>query len=86
MPLEEILDKEIIVLKYMITDSKFSGYGKTNDNGGNKCLKLQFELNGVHHITFTGSGVLMDLCEKYKDQMPFICRIVKTKNYYTFAG
>lgn len=70
-----MLDKEIVVCAYRITDSKY---------GEGSCLKLQFELDGEKHVLFTGSNVLIRQCEQYADRMPFLARIVKPGKYYTF--
>ena len=74
--IDEILNKEILVTAYEINDSKY------NDS---KCLKLQFEIDNVKHILFTGSTVLTDQVEKYKDEIPFLTIIKKINKYYTFT-
>lgn len=48
-------------------------------------LTIQFKLDGVDYIVFTGSRVLMNQCEKYKDEMPFGAKIEKVNKYYTFT-
>lgn len=65
LKLEEILGKNIIVKGYKISDSKYCKSGEDK-----KVLTLQFELEGVDYIIFTGSKVLMDQVEKYKDEIP----------------
>jgi len=74
--LGNILSKEIKVKSYSINKSKYSD--------GN-VLKLQFNLDGKEHIVFTGSKVLIEQCEKYKEEMPFETRIEKIEKYYTFT-
>ena len=77
--IEDILDKEIEVIGYKISDSKY----KKNDDS--KLLTLQFIINGVHKILFTGSYVLLKQCEDYENEMPF-CTIIKRVNkFYTFT-
>ena len=74
--IDEILNKEILITDYKINDSKY------NDS---KCLKLQFEIDNTKHIFFTGSNVLADQIEKYKDEIPFLTIIKKINKYYTFT-
>jgi len=77
--IENILNKEILVLAYKIKDSKFN---KTNSD---KCLTMQLELNQEKYIIFTGSSVLIDQIEKYKDKLPFVSTIIKVDKYFTFS-
>lgn len=76
--LDSIVDKEITVLAYQLTGSKYNNSGKI-------CLKLQFEIDGQRHILFTGSAVLARQAEEYKDEMPFMATIRKIDKYYTFT-
>jgi hypothetical protein len=64
----DVLDKEILIVNYRITPS--------NKNSG-QCLTIQFELNREKHVIFTGSSVLKNQLEKYKDKLPFLASIVK---------
>ena len=73
--IDKVLGKDIVVLGYRISESKY---------GNGKCLELQFETDGKKHILFTGSAVLMRQCEQYHDKMPFIAQIAKPSKYYTF--
>lgn len=77
--IEAIVNKEILVIGYKITESKF---GKDNNS---KCLTIQFEIDGDKHIIFTGSNVLIDQIEKYKDEIPFLSTIKQIDRYYTFT-
>ena len=74
--IDNILGQEIKVLSYKIGESKH----KINS----KVLTLQFVLNGEERILFTGSGVLIDQCESYKSEMPFLATIEKVDKFYTF--
>ncbi|WP_096635845.1 hypothetical protein [Clostridium cochlearium] len=74
--IDSVLGKEIIVKKYKIGNSKF------NDG---KLLTLQFELEGKEYIIFTGSSVLIEQSEKYKNEMPFITKIEKINKFYSFV-
>ena len=75
--IDEILNKPITVVGQRIIPSK--------RNDGEKCLHLQFELGDALHILFTGSGVLIDQCEKYSDKIPFRTEIKKIDKYFTFV-
>lgn len=77
--LVSILNKEIMVIGYKIRNSQ---YAKSNSD---KYLSLQFEMNGTKHVAFTGSGVLIDQIEKYKDEIPFMTIILKIDKYFTFS-
>ena len=82
MSLDEILDKEIVVLRYKIKKTKFSE-AKNPD-----CLTVQFsypENEAIHYIFFSGSSVLMQQLEKYKDKLPFVATIKKAGKYFTFS-
>jgi hypothetical protein len=74
--IDEVIDREILVTDYKVKDSKY------NDS---KCLKLQFSIDDKKHIIFTGSNVLIDQIEKYKDEIPFLTIIKKINKYYTFT-
>lgn len=76
LKLDDVLGKDIIVKSFKVADSKF------NDN---KVLTLQFELDDVDYITFTGSRVLLDQAERHKEMMPFITKIEKINKFYSFT-
>ena len=75
--IDDVLGKEIEVIAYKITDSKF----KKDE----KCLKLQFILEGEKRVLFTGSNVLIEQCVAYEDKMPFLAVIIKVDKYFTFS-
>lgn len=75
--MKEILDKEIEVLGYKLSSSKYKH--------GEECLTLQFEIDGKKHIVFTGSSVLIEQCKKYKNEIPFLATIKQIDKYYTFT-
>ena len=79
--IEKILNREIVVTGARIRDSIF----KTNENETGKCLLLQFEIDGKQHMTTTGSVVLIDQIERYKDHIPFRTTIVRTGTCFTFS-
>lgn len=75
--IDSIIDKEIEVMGYKISDSK--------QKIGTKVLTLQINFEGVERILFTGSNVLTEQAEKYKDEMPFLTIIKKVDKFYTFS-
>lgn len=77
--LDGILNREITVLNYRIKESRFKKETST------RCLMLQFEAEGKQQIVFTGSSVLADQVERYKDEIPFLTVIKKIDKYYTFT-
>lgn len=76
--IEDMLNKEIVVLGCVITKSKYN-------NNSDMCLKLQFELEGKRCILFTGSNVLIEQIERYRSEIPFIATIRKIDKFYTFS-
>lgn len=76
MKINDLLNKEILVRAFRSKQSKF---------GGNNCLTIQFDLDGIRHVTFTGSAVLAEQCAAYAGEMPFVAQIKKIDRYYTFV-
>lgn len=79
IPVADVLNKEIVVLSFRIGESKFP------KDGNSKFLKLQIQLDGEPRVVFTGSKVLMDQAERYKNEMPFIAVIKKVNKAYSFS-
>jgi hypothetical protein len=85
--LDQIINKPIIILKYRVKDTKF------DDAKNPHCLTVQFEyateegepVTGEHFVFFSGSAVLMEQLETYKDKIPFFATIQKVGKYFTFS-
>uniref|UniRef100_A0A6M3KRY3 Uncharacterized protein n=1 Tax=viral metagenome TaxID=1070528 RepID=A0A6M3KRY3_9ZZZZ len=77
--IEKVLNLEIEVIGYKITNSKYE------NSNSRQCLTLQIEIDGDRRIVFTGSGVLIEQMEKYGDEVPFTAMIRKVDKYYTLA-
>ena len=75
--IEEILNKEILVLDFKLKESKH--------HRDSQYLTLQFKIDDTTFILFNGSRVLADQLEKYKDNLPFYAIIKKIDKYYTFT-
>lgn len=75
--IQKILNREIVVHHYMITDSKhFKG----------KCLKLQISLNDNMHVLFTGSNGLIEGITQVPDNaFPFETTIIEKDDRYLFT-
>ena len=73
---EEILNKEILIIGYRIGRSRY----RDKDY-----LTLQFKINNETNIIFNGSEVLIKQAQKYEDKMPFHTTIKKVNNYYTMT-
>ena len=75
--IEEILNREVLIIDFKVKDSK-----KQRDS---LYATIQFNIDDVNHIVFTGSNVLIDQLEQYKDHLPFYATIKKIDRYYTFS-
>ena len=77
--IDHLLNKEITILRFKVRKSKF--------DKSPKCATVQFneEGNKTKRIFFTGSVVIIDLLEKYKDKVPFVTTIKKIDRYYTLT-
>ena len=75
--ISDALNKEIYLIGFRIIESKIIK--------GKPCLQLQFKIDGMTHVTFTNSVVLIRQIEKYKEHLPFVTTIRKRNSYYTFS-
>ena len=75
--IEDILNQEILILDFKVKDSK-----KRQDS---LYATIQFKMGDINYIVFTGSNVLIDQLEKYKENLPFHTVIKKIDRYYTFT-
>lgn len=79
--LDDVLNKEIVVLGF---DTKPSRFPKEKNS---QYLTLQFKYPNKNEffVIFTGSGVITDQLERYKDELPFLTTIKKVNRYYTLS-
>lgn len=71
-----ILNKEIIIHKFKIKDSKYKG----------EYLNIQIEMDGKKKVVFTGSSVLIDMIKQIKESdFPIKTTIISSNNYYEFS-
>lgn len=73
----EIIGKEITVKGFRVADS--------SKRSGTKCLTLHIDLDGEERVVFTGSSVLLEQSEKYKDHLPFLATIKRVDSFLTFS-
>jgi hypothetical protein len=76
MSIDAVLNKEILILGFKTGQSKFKEGGYTT---------VQFELDGVRHVFFTGSQVIADQLQKYAANIPFLATVQKINRYYTLT-
>ena len=75
--LEQILNRNIVILDFRIT--------KSNKRENSECLQIQFLLVGDFCVLFTGSVVLIDQIQSIKDNLPLKTTVVKIDKYYSFS-
>jgi hypothetical protein len=82
--IDKVINKEIIVHRFQIRDSKFKDNEKIKNN--DKCLYIEIFHKDDYHVVFTGSGVLMDQIQQVKDSdFPFKTTITKEDKRYQFT-
>jgi alpha-amylase/alpha-mannosidase (GH57 family) len=69
--------RELIILAYCVRPSRYN----------NDYLTIQFlyEMDGDHHVVFTGSSVLSEQLKQYAEKLPFVAAIQKIGKYYSFV-
>ncbi|MEG0188270.1 hypothetical protein [Algoriella sp.] len=76
--IDRIINREIIVQKFKIEDSKAKQ--------GTKFLTLQIELNGTNNIIFTGSKILQEMILQVPENgFPFKTTIIRENEYLEFT-
>ena len=75
--IRKILDRQIVVLDYKISDSKYT----------DKCLQMQIAMGETKHVVFTGSKNLLDVIQEIpKEGFPFRTIIEeKADNSFVFT-
>lgn len=79
--ISDILNHEILITGFDIKESRYQ------KNKSGKYLTLQFEKEGSEEprVVFTGSDVLIEQIEKYKDNIPFYATIKRIDRYFTLS-
>lgn len=78
--ISKVLNRQIIVHSYKVEPSKYE------KNKSGCCLYLQIELDGIRHVIFTGSDVLIEQIKQVPEsEFPFSTTICKTQEYFEFT-
>jgi len=77
---DNILDKEIIIKNFRLQNSKFK-----NKSGQYATVQFCKGKENKTFIFFTGSDVLVDQLQRYKEKLPFAVIIKKINRYYTLS-
>ena len=74
--INQVLNKEILVTDFRVARSKY--YERSY-------LTIQFKNGGNAYVLFTGSEVLANQVERYKDKIPFYTTIIKRGKYFKLS-
>ncbi|MGQ0738264.1 MAG: hypothetical protein ACT4OJ_04320 [Bacteroidota bacterium] len=78
--MDDLLNKEIVLLDYKITDSKYQG------KGSGKCLHLWVQVEGKKRVAFNGATGLMNTLDQIdKSKFPFTTVIKRENKRYEFT-
>jgi hypothetical protein len=81
--IEKILGKEIVVEDFRIEDTRIEKFRK---QGSDKCLWMQFLLNGEHRVVFSSSKYLMEaILQVQEGDFPFTTTIVEKSKRFEFT-
>jgi len=75
--IDDILNQEVLIIDFKVKESK--------QRPNSSYVTIQFKQNGENYIIFTGSTVIIDQLNKYKDNLPFYATFVKIDRYYTLS-
>ena len=78
MGVDAVLNKEILILD-------FRAGNRSQFKEGGLYTTIQFEIDSERHVLFTGSEVITDQLQRYKDHLPFVATIRKINKYYTLT-
>jgi hypothetical protein len=79
--LDDIINQEINIVAFKLQNSKFS----KNTTGKYATIQFTTEQCTLPRVIFTGSDVLIDQLERYKEHIPFQAVIKKINKYYTLS-
>ena len=79
--IDDILNKDIIILGYRLSDSHYS----KNKSGKYVTVQFEYENDENKNIFFSGSDIIIDELKKYESNIPFETKVVKINRYYTFS-
>ena len=76
--INDVLNRELIVHDFRVSESKYN-------IGDNFYTTLQVELESRKRVVFTSSVVLRNQLEKYREELPFVAKIIRINNYYSLS-
>jgi len=79
LKIDDILNQEVELIDFRIGRTKYS------KNQSGKYITLQIRKDGMLHVVFTGSDVLISQAMKYAEHVPFLVTIKKINRYYTMT-
>lgn len=79
--IDDILNKNIIILGYRLSDSHYS----KNKSGKYATVQFEYENEKNKNIFFSGSDIIIDELKKYEPNIPFETKVIKINRYYTFS-
>lgn len=78
--INDILNKEIIIVKYHVRPSKYKD--KVSEYA---IVQFKETEEGETKVFFTGSQVIIDMLRRYEEELPFATTILKIDRYYTLS-
>jgi len=70
--LDDLLNRDIILLAYRVSESKYS----KNKSGKYATVQFKQQESCPPQVFFTGSDILIEQLEKYKDELPFVAIVL----------
>lgn len=72
----QVVGREILITAYRVLQGKFQT---------DKCLMIQFEMEGGLRVAFSGSRILRDQLVEYESRLPFLSTIKRINRYMTLT-
>lgn len=79
--IDDLINQELIIVAYRMSDSKYS----KNKSGKYATVQFRQQKSCPPQVFFTGSDILIEQLEKYKEELPFAAKIKKINRYYTLS-
>ncbi len=79
--LDDLLGQDIMIVAFRMSDSRYS----KNKSGKYATVQFKQKEDCPPQVFFTGSDILIEQLEKYKEELPFVAKIKKINRYYTLS-
>jgi hypothetical protein len=79
--LDSILNENIVIHNFSLSQSSFS----KNKSGMYVMVQFSKGESGERKVFFSGSDVLIDQFQRYKEDMPYQVQIKRVNKYYTLS-